>query len=237
MSLDFDTLLHPRVVRRCRKLFLDGHWKHAAHEAMTQVELALKEKSGVKKLYGVRLVTSLLGKGKGLKLRVPFGDELQEKVEKFFSGSFSYYRNYAAHDGSKIDQSNCLRILVIASELLDLVGVSNLSFVDVGGVDGLVKQGVFRNALQLHEFLRFLDGQTFPDETVDGFFEDLAERGFSEEQVQAVVETDLIEYITEPYTPSELDRLDDMLCPDTISWFQLTKLGKDVIGEKEGRAI
>jgi uncharacterized protein (TIGR02391 family) len=237
MNVEFETLLHPRVLSHCKQLYIDGHYKHAALEAMTQVELALKEKSGVKNKFGVNLVTSILGKNKGIKLRVLFGDEWQEKAEKLFSGAFSYYRNYAAHDGSKIDNRTCLRVMILASELLDLIGASVLSFADVGGISGLVQTCVFPDKKSIYELLRFIDGQTFPDETVDGFFEDLSLKGFSDTQVQALIEVGLVEYVAKPYVPSELD-LDDysVLPPDSISWFELTKLGKEIVTNLEQNA-
>ena len=49
MEVNIKTLLHPRIEKHCEILFDDGHYKHAASEAMIQVELALKEKSGEKK--------------------------------------------------------------------------------------------------------------------------------------------------------------------------------------------
>jgi hypothetical protein len=33
-------LLSPRIVKNCWQLYLDEYYKHAAHEAMIQVELA-----------------------------------------------------------------------------------------------------------------------------------------------------------------------------------------------------
>ncbi len=71
---------------------------------MPQVELALKERSGLSNLYGVRLVNALFGQGKGIKLRVPFGTGLQKHAHALFQAAFSYYRNYAVHDGSLIDK-------------------------------------------------------------------------------------------------------------------------------------
>ena len=65
MNINFESLLHPRVLEHCKKLYVDEHYKHAALEAMTQVELALKEKSEVKDKFGVNLVTNLFGDGKG----------------------------------------------------------------------------------------------------------------------------------------------------------------------------
>ena len=41
----FADLMHERIVQSCFKLYEQDHYKHAAREAMTQVELALKDAS------------------------------------------------------------------------------------------------------------------------------------------------------------------------------------------------
>lgn len=234
MNAEFEALLHPRVLTHCKQLFNDGHYKHASLEAMTQVELALKEKSGVKGKFGVFLCRSLFGKGTGIKLRVPFGDDMQQEAEQLFSAAFSYYRNYAAHDGSKIDRETCLRIMVLASELLNLIGASALSFADVGGFPGLVKKGLFTNEPSVCKLLRFLDGYAFPDVVVDGLYEQLAWKGFSQDQVQAVIEVGLVECLERPYIPSAEEIKDAFAPPETIAWFELTPLGREVISNFKG---
>lgn len=85
--------------------------------------------------------------------------------------------------------------MVLASELLDLIGASDLSFEDVGGVAGLIKTNVFQSKENLHKLLSLLDNYTIPDDAVDGYSEDLAFNGFSEAQVQAIIEVGLIEYL------------------------------------------
>lgn len=238
MKIELEELLNPRIIKHCMPLYRGGHYRHATLEAMTQVEKALKEKAekeGDVKEYGVRLVTNLLGKGRGIKLRVPLGEELQQQAGKLFRGAFVYYRNYAAHDGAKIDQRICLRVMVLASELLDLIGASSLSFADVGGIEGLVKTGAFKDKEELISLLEFLDGRYLPDEVVDGFYEDLYERGFRDSQLEAVIELDLVQYQVEDYVPSTYELLHDSY-PDTMAWFELTELGKKVVTEgKHGR--
>ena len=236
MNVEFEALLHPRVLRHCEPLFTNGHYKHAALEAMTQVELALKEKSGVENKFGVNLCTDLFGPGKGVKLRAPFGEESQKAAERLFAGAFAYYRNYAAHNGSNIDKRICLRVMVCASELLDLIGASDLSFADVGGIAGLIKADVFSGRESLRNLLHFLDGYTIPDDIVDGFFETLALSGFCETQVRAVMDIGLVEYSTKTYVPDEqeqsyLDRFRDAVIPEFVGWYALTPLGKTVLEE------
>lgn len=131
IKIDLDKILHQRIIDKCLSLYQDGYFPHAAFESRKQVELALKEKTDIKeKLFGARLINQIFGSGKGIKLKNPLGDDLQEQKKSFFNGTFSYYRNYAAHDGSKIDEVMCIRIMVIASNLLDIINASAISFED-----------------------------------------------------------------------------------------------------------
>jgi uncharacterized protein (TIGR02391 family) len=237
INASFSTLLHPRITKHCEQLFNDGHYKHAALEAMTQVEIAIKEKSQVRDSYGVNLVTSLFGEGKSVKLRVPFGEEMQKHAETLFRGAFAYYRNYCAHDGANIDDKTCLRVLALASELLDLVGASELSFADVGGVSGLIKAGVFPNAEKLHNLLSALDGFTLIDDDPDWLEDYKINFGYTTEQVRALIDTGLIEYTSRTYVvPPELENVRNTL-PDTVGWFKLTPLGEDILAQEGKREI
>lgn len=233
MKLAFEELLSPRISKHCIPLFQEGHYKHAAHEAMIQVEKALKEKGKVKdKRYGQTLISSLFSFGekkKYIRLRVPLGDNLQKQAEDYFKGVFSFYRNYTAHDGSKIGARISQRIMVIASELLDLIDASSLSFVDLGGVHGLLKAGEFESKEQLVDLLELLENYHLLDGETDGLMETLWEMGCVELQLNAVLELDLIRYHESDYTPSveEMKLLwDKFPPPDTIGSFELTDLGK-----------
>jgi len=229
MNYELEELLHPRILKHCSQLVGNGHFKHAALEAMTQVELALNEKSGTKYLYGIALAENLFGDGKGIKLRVPFGDDMQSKAEQLFKAAFAYYRNYAAHDGSKIDKIICLRVMMLASELLDLIGASAVSFADVGGVPGIIKTGIFKDEDQIKKFLRLLDDYVVLDSNIDRLNEELAAMGLGEDNVKAVIDLGLVEYVDKPYVPSLIENRDTSLAPDRIGWFTLTPLGKEII--------
>jgi len=228
-KIDLDKLLHQRIIDNCKSLYEDDHFPQAALESMKQVELALKEKAKIEeKLFGARLVDQLFGSGKGIKLKIPLGDELQEQAKLIFKGAFSYYRNYAAHDGSKIDETICIRVMVLASELLDLIGASSISFTEIGGVKGLIEQGIFDDESQIADLLSFLSSQVFPYEIFDGMFEDLAERGYSDRQYQAVFDFDLVEYHSEvrnhgfPGEPADWD---------IFGWLELTPTGRRVLAQ------
>jgi hypothetical protein len=53
---------------------------------MTQVEQAVKEKSGVTQMFGVAPMGHVFGEGAGIKLRVPFGEQMQKAAESYFKG-------------------------------------------------------------------------------------------------------------------------------------------------------
>lgn len=193
---------------------------------MKQVELALKEKTGEQNLFGVRLVDKFFGSGKGIKLTIPLGDDFQEKGKSLFKGAFSYYRNYAAHDGSKINEKICIRIMVLASELLDLIAASSISFTEIGGVSGLIKEGIFDSELQISNFLTFLSAQVCPYECFNGLFEDLYEKGYTDEQFQSVFDLGLIEYKSEIRNHNLSCEIEEL---DIFGWFELTAMGKKVV--------
>lgn len=236
MNFKVDELLHPRVIKHCEKLVSDGHYSSAAHEAMKQVELALKEKSGEKNKFGIQLITQLFGEGKSVKLKMPFGEEMQKQTEGYFKNVFSFYRNYAAHDGSKFDQITCLRSLVVASELLDLIGASKISFTDIGGIPVLIKLGLFANESKVYVLLKFLISYgVFSVEVCDGFYEDLAVRGYGETEVGALIDTGLIEYVTRDHCQIPDDLPDDWIdvyieaSNEEVGWFELTQQGESVL--------
>ena len=194
---------------------------------MIQVEMALKEKGKVEDIqFGVQLIGSLFAGKKGVKLRIPLGDELQNQAQQYFKGVFSYYRNYVAHDGSRIDERIALRVLIIASELLEFIEASELTLTDRGGVDGLVRIGGFGSAEQLGMLLKFVDQYHMPELTYDGLFEDLAENGFSDSEFEAVFDLDLVQmHSSEFQVPG--DRHGDSA--EVIEWIELTELGKKTV--------
>jgi uncharacterized protein (TIGR02391 family) len=239
--MELNELISPRIEKHCISLYNDKYYKHAAREAMTQVELALKEKGMVKdNRYGVNLVRSVLssdGKQKNIKLRVPLGDDLQEQAKNLFEGAFSYYRNYVVHDGSKIDERICMRIFILASELLEMIDASSLSYTDLGGMEGLLKSGVFYDKNQLHDMLVMLEQYHLLDGDADGLMEDLFEKfGAGDEQINAVIELDLVRYQEIDYIPDKEEKeaaWQNSSLPDTIGWFELTDLGEKVVEEIE----
>ena len=125
------------------------------------------------------------------------------------------------------------RIMIIASELLELIGASQLSYKDIGGINGLIKSGIFKNEESLMDLLKLLNGYTIIDDTTDGFFEDLAVNGFTDGQMTAVIELGFVEYITKKYVPETIEFKHPDFIPDEISCFSLTKLGNKILERKK----
>jgi hypothetical protein len=233
MNEDIEVQLSPRIQKHCLRLWQDEHYKHAAREAVIQVELALKEKGMVQDgRYGKYLIDTLFtlgGKHKTIKLRVPLGDALQGDAKKYFEGVFGYYRNYLAHDGSKVDKTIGLRILVVASELLDLIDASSLSYADLGGIDGLLESGLFDSEKQLLGVLECCHEYMLVGHDSSGLVLDLfSDYGAEYEQFYAVFELDLVRY-------TDTKWIDPLYGEEEGGWLELTELGKKFVHELQKR--
>ncbi|MDM3857792.1 MAG: TIGR02391 family protein [Aphanizomenon gracile PMC649.10] len=229
MSEGIEIQLAPRIEKHCLNLWQDGHYKHAAREAIVQVEIALKDKGLVNdSRFGKTLIDSLFtsgGKHKTIKLRVPLGNELQEQAKQYFGAVFAYYRNYLAHDGSKVDKNSAVRVLVVASELLALIDASSLSYTDLGGIDGLLKAEVFDSEDQLLGVLDTCEDYALLGDDAEGLRESIFYNyGAGENHLDAVLELDLVRYIDTHF--HDLDGFEE-----EGGWLELTDLGKKFIDE------
>ncbi len=225
LATDLGELLHPRVLNSCAGLYRNGHYPQAAFEAMKQIELALREISlAPGKVYGQRLIKRVFGEGRGINLVVPLGPEYQIHAQKLFEGAFGYYRNDGAHHGEKVDQRICGRVLILASELLDLLGASERTISGIGGVEGLIEAGIFGSVEDFRRCLEFYDlGHYCPEEAFDGYWEALAYAGISEDQEKLFWDLGVIQCRQE--IPPEGSRWEFL---DVI---ELTILGRSLLKE------
>lgn len=231
--------LNVRIIEHCLPLYMNGHYGSAASMAMKQIEIALKEKGFVNsdKQFGSKLIDNLFtigGKHQGIKLKLPFGDsdELQKKFKELFKSAFQVYRNYTAHEGIDITKKSSYRIMIIASELLDLIDISYLSFQDVGGIQGLIEHGGFESSERLVQLLEVLNGWYWPDPDASSFLDPLLEQyGFLDYQLWAVEELALVQYEESEFIPTLEDLETEPYIPSVIGSYTLTPLGKQVIDE------
>lgn len=115
--------------------------------------------------------------------------------------------------------------MVLASELLGLIGASSISFTEVGGVEGLIKHGIFAEESQITDLLSLLLSEACPDDCFDGLFEDLAVRGYTDNQFQSVFDLGLIVY---KETDQIINKPTDV---ETLGWFELTPMGQKVLNK------
>ena len=226
-------LLAPRIEKHCLLLLKDGYFKHAALEAMILVERALKDKGQIEgRQFGVNLIGNLFDGKHGVRLPVPLGEDLHQKTERYFKGVYAYYRNYAAHDGSQIDEKIATRILIIASELLELIDASELTLEESGGIEGLVRVGRFKSEETLRKLLTLLEGHHMPEGTYDGLFEEIAKNGLDESMLEPALKLGLVEMhsaqLEQPVDPSWHGEM--------IEWFELTDLGRSALGAIAAKA-
>lgn len=226
MDIDIVEYLNPKIEHHCLPLFKNEHYPECAHTAMKQVELNLNKKLGVVKFTpATKTIWDKFSNEKGVKLRVPFGEEQQENAKLLFQGAFKYYRNHAAHQDQSITRKIALRIMLIASELLDLLDVCYLSVDEIGGIEEIKAVLGIKDDERLRELLLFINGYSIPDDACDGFFEGLALMGFGNEEYDKLFELNLIYYEFGPYVSYEGEDYP----PDEIGVFGLTDLGKEVV--------
>ncbi len=193
---------------------------------MEEVQKALRDAAlAPDGLYGRRLINWALGQGKRVRLVVPLGEELQEHARTLFQGAFAYYRNYAAHEGDAITEHICARVMVLASELLDLVAASSRPFEGLETIDQLVDKGLFESREGFAQFLRFMSGQQILEDTVDGFFEGLYMAGWNDPQMEIVHDLGLIVWGTQDIIPSSPEEALYGDLPAYISHAELTPAG------------
>ena len=228
MNIDIKEHLNPKVVHHCLRLFENKHYPECAHTAMKQVEINFNKKCGLKSFTPiVKTIKKIFKLGKGVRLKVPFGEEEQEYAQELFKGAFKYYRNYTAHQQDNITMDIALRVMFIASELLDLLDACSLNLEELGDIKEIKNVLGIDDNNRLEELLSFVDGSWIADDVCDGFFEDLAMRGFTDDQYEKLFELNIVCYEEKPYKPDE----SELEPPERIGFFELTDIGKELLKE------
>lgn len=226
MNMDIRDYLNSKIEHHCLRLFENEHFPECVHAAMKQVELNLKKKLGiVDYIPAGKIIDERFSNSKGVCLKVPFGQDQQDNARLLFRGAFKYYRNYVAHEDANITKLMALRVMIIASELLDLLDACYLSLEEIGGLEEIKRIMEIRDNSAMEELLMFVEGQWIADDVCDGFFEDLARRGFGQNQYHKLFELNLMTYESDPCRNVD----DDPLSLEEVGFFRLTDLGKDIV--------
>jgi len=228
MNINVKDHLNPKILHHCFSLFENEHYTECAHTAMKQVDINLNRKCGV---YGfvpsARTIDKVFSSGKGIRLEVPLGEDQAEGAKLLFRGAFKYYRNYTAHNQENIDKVIAFRVMIIASELLDLLGCSTLDLKEIGGVDEIINLFQFEAEKSLDQLLIFIDGQYIIEDDSDGFFGELALNGFNYEQYGKLFDLNLV--FCEEVPCKEKTNYFDSNYPEYLTYFKLTEMGHEVL--------
>jgi hypothetical protein len=95
MKVKVEDLLHARIGRRGLERWSAGQYRDAVAQAMTEVEQALQ---GSPKKYGARLRKPVFEPASGLRLRVAYDGDLQEKAGAFFDAARRFHSEVAARE-------------------------------------------------------------------------------------------------------------------------------------------
>lgn len=90
-----------------------------------------------------------------------------------------------------------------------------------------MKHGIFAEESQITDLLSFLSSQACSDDCFDGLFEDLALRGYTDNQFQSVFDLGLIVY---KETDDIINKPADV---ETLGWFELTPIGQKVLNKNK----
>ena len=161
-------------------------------------------------------------------MAVGHDDKASRAAREFFEGAFAYYRNHAVHVGLGIDEGVCIRALIVASELLDLLQASEIHFSSLGELQALAKARGFSGVDSLRQLLNFLDGYVVVDLCIDGLFEELAKHGWGDEEYKFVFEVGLMEFESGPTSPEQQEDAGIQ----EIGEFRLTAQGARIVGNE-----
>lgn len=174
MKIEITEYLNPKIEHHCLKLFENEHYTECASTAMKQVEIVMNEKCGINGFIPAgKTIDKIFSSGRGIRLNVPLGEKQKEDAKILFKGAFKYYRNYTAHQQENITKHIALRVMFIASELLDFLGACYLNLKELGGFEEVKNVLEIQDDQRLEELLCLMDNYCFPEDTCDGFFEDL----------------------------------------------------------------
>ena len=128
---DMWSLIHPRIIKSSKGLFLDGHWTNAATDAFVEINTRVKNLFKIVSPYanvpdGVTAMTTVFSPNKPL---IKIGDpndqichDKQFGLMNMLQGAISALRNPKCHDNEEIiTKEEAMRRLMFASTLMYLI--------------------------------------------------------------------------------------------------------------------
>nr|QNO47578.1 hypothetical protein HEDHIHPB_00007 [Methanosarcinales archaeon ANME-2c ERB4] len=221
-ELDFWSMVHESVVKVAKDKFEGGYHADAVESSFKEINARVKEilrnRTG-KELDGASLMTNAFSEKSPVivlaDLSTETGRNIQKGFMQIFAGAMTGIRNPHAHENIPISREKATHFIFLASLLMHKLDCT-----------GLIEQGIFDDESQLSDLLSFLSSQVFPGETFDGMFGELAERGYSDQQYQAVFDMGLIEYHDKMMNHNVPGEPADW---GTFGWLELTPEGQKIL--------
>lgn len=122
--------IHPKVLKASKKLFLNGHYSMAIFEAFKQVEISVKEKSGIRGKFGAALMQDAFSANTPI-LKVNDGEKDSDGDEQkgfmmLFTGAVIGIRDPKGHDNiEQKDPKVAMQYIAFASLLCRMVDKSS----------------------------------------------------------------------------------------------------------------
>jgi uncharacterized protein (TIGR02391 family) len=118
-------LLHPRIKDNVFFNFQRGDYQTAVLLAFREVEIAVREVSGLSDELGVKLMRKAFDKSSGV-LRDPAAEEGEREARThLFAGAIGCYKNPHSHKSVGVSAKDAVEMLMLASHLLGIVEVCN----------------------------------------------------------------------------------------------------------------
>lgn len=124
------TMIHPRIVRITKGLYLDGHYTSAANRSYVEVETRLRElfkelksdanvpaKAG--DLIGALLTDN--GAYAFCDISSQSGKDYRKGIKLLFDGGLLAYRNPSSHENQDISKADAFEQIVLASQLMKVL--------------------------------------------------------------------------------------------------------------------
>lgn len=110
--------LHPRLERRARRQFLLGEFELAAFAALREVEIAVREATGLAGLYGTGLMDRAFAPGTGPLTDSSASRAEQQGIQGLFRSALATFKNPASHRSVRFDDPTEAAEIVLFADLL-----------------------------------------------------------------------------------------------------------------------
>jgi len=223
-NIFLEEILHPRIKESSLEIFNIEDYNASVTQAFKVVEEYLREKGKItNNLVGKALMSSIFRKENKpkIKLSLPFDlKEAQPKAVKYFESVFEFYRNYFAHNTSKIKNENAIRYLCIASDLMYLLDESFIPMSGIDQIDKLIDYDIFPDTKSFIEAIEYIDGQHIVGDDPSSLYEDGT---ISQEQYEFIGGLGIFFYHHLEYYEKEIDYYVD------TDYFELTEEGQNIL--------